>query len=182
MSDKRTVLDFGCGNRKRPGSIGIDVNPRTDADVVHDLNVFPYPFADASFDEVYADNVIEHLVEPVRVMEELHRITRPDARIKVIVPYFRSLWAYIDPTHRHFFTVDSFTYYDPAHENSRLYNYSTARFRIERVVLNENINRGFITGLVKALANRWPGHYELYLSHLCPLDDITYYLRTIKAQ
>ena len=58
MSEKSAILDFGCGNRKRPGSIGIDVNPRTDADVVHDLNVFPYPFADSSFDEVYADNVI----------------------------------------------------------------------------------------------------------------------------
>ena len=182
MSEKPAILDFGCGNRKRPGSIGIDVNPRTKADVVHDLNAFPYPFADSSFDEVYADNVIEHLAEPVRVMEELHRITKGDAHVKVIVPYFRSLWAYIDPTHRHFFTVDSFTYYDPAHENNRLYNYSLAQFRIERVVLNENINRGVITGLVKYIANRWPGHYELYLSHLYPLDEITYYLRTIKAQ
>ena len=182
MADKPALLDFGCGNRKRPGSVGIDVNPRTDADVVHDLDVFPYPFADSTFDEVYADNVLEHLKKPVRVMEELHRITKPGACVKVIVPYFRSLWAYIDPTHRHFFTVDSFTYYDPDHENSRLYNYSTARFRIERVVFNENIRRGFLTSLVRWLANRLPRHYELYLSHLYPLDDITYYLRTVKAQ
>lgn len=182
MAEKPAVLDFGCGNRKRPGSVGIDVNPRTDADVVHDLDVFPYPFADSTFDEVYADNVLEHLEKPVRVMEELHRITKPGASVKVIVPYFRSLWAYIDPTHRHFFTVDSFTYYDPDHENSRLYNYSTTHFRIERVVFNENIRRGFFTGLVRSLANRLPRHYELYLSHLYPLDDITYYLRTVKAQ
>lgn len=180
MSDKPAVLDLGCGNRKRPDTVGIDINPRTAADVVHDLNCFPYPFADATFDEIYADNVIEHLAAPVRVMEELHRISKPGARIKVIVPYFRSMWAFIDPTHRHFFTVDSFSYYDPAHANSRLYNYSTAQFRIERVVFNEAIRRGPVTALVKSLANRWPGHYELYLSHLYPLDDLSFYLRTLK--
>ena len=180
MSSKPAVLDLGCGNRKRPGTVGIDSNPRTAADVVHDLDCFPYPFADAAFDEIYADNVIEHLAEPVKVMEELHRISKPGARIKVIVPYFRSLWAFIDPTHRHFFSVDSFSYYDPAHENSRLYNYSTARFQIERVVFNEAIRRGPVTALVKSLANRWPGHYELYLSHLYPLDDLSFYLRTLK--
>lgn len=182
MNEKSVILDLGCGNRKRPGSIGIDVNPRTAADVVHDLNVFPYPFAEDTFDVVYADNVIEHLAEPVRVMEELHRITKVNALVKVIVPYFRSLWAYIDPTHRHFFTVDSFTYYDPAHKNNQLYNYTMVQFHIERVVINENINRGLITGLVKFIANRWPGQYELYLSHLYPLDEITYYLRTIKPK
>ena len=181
MSEKPAILDFGCGNRKRPGSIGIDVNPRTDADVVHDLNVFPYPFADSSFDEVYADNVIEHLAEPVRVMEELHRIARPNALVKIIVPYFRSVWACIDPTHRHFFTVDSFSYFDPEHENCRLYGYSAARFRVERIVFNETVRRGILTGLLVRLANRKPRHYEQYLSHLYPLDDLSYYLRVRKS-
>ena len=180
MDAKPAVLDLGCGNRKRPDAVGIDSNPRTAADVVHDLNCFPYPFEDATFDEIYADNVIEHLAEPVRVMEELHRISRPGALVKVIVPYFRSKWAFIDPTHRHYFTMDSFTYFDPDHMNSRLYNYSMARFRTERVVFNETIERGLLTAWVKRLANRWPGHYEAYLSHLYPLDDLSFYLRTIK--
>jgi len=30
-----------------------------------------------------------------------------------------------------------------------------------------------------AIANRWPRRYEYYLSHLFPLDDITYYLRRL---
>ena len=73
------VLDIGCGNKKRPGSIGLDINPSTSADVVHDLNVFPYPFADSSFDEIHADNVIEHLDDVIAVMEEIHRLARPGA-------------------------------------------------------------------------------------------------------
>lgn len=171
------ILDLGCGNKKRPGAVGIDVNPRTDADIVHDLNAFPYPFSDGSFDEIYADNVVEHLDDVMAVMEELHRIGRSGALVKVIVPYFRSRWAFIDPTHRHFFGVESFAYFDPDHVHSRLYNYSEARFKVERVVFNETIPG---RRLLRAIGNRWPVRYELRLSHLAPLDDLTFYLRVIK--
>ena len=57
MSTKPAVLDLGCGNRKRPGTVGIDINPQTAADVVHDLNCFPYPFADSTFDHVVLLNM-----------------------------------------------------------------------------------------------------------------------------
>lgn len=171
------ILDLGCGNKKRPGAIGIDINPDTDADVVHDLDVFPYPFEDSHFDEVYADNVLEHLSDVIGTMEELHRICKPGALVKVIVPYFRSRWAFIDPTHRHFFTVDSMSYFDPEHVHSRLYNYSKARFRTEGIVFNETIQA---RRLLARFANRWPLRYEVRLSHLMPLDDLTFYLRVVK--
>lgn len=38
--------------------------------------MFPYPFESGSIDQVYLDNVIEHLDKPMRVMEEVHRITK----------------------------------------------------------------------------------------------------------
>jgi predicted SAM-dependent methyltransferase len=109
------ILDLGCGKKKRANSIGVDYSDRHNADVIHDLNTFPYPFDSISIDEVYMDNVLEHLDEPMRVMEEVHRICRPGGMVKVIVPYFRSVWAFIDPTHKTFYTVDSFAYYDPRH-------------------------------------------------------------------
>ena len=46
------VLDIGCGRHKLPGSIGLDIVPLEGVDVVHDLNQFPYPFSDNSFDSV----------------------------------------------------------------------------------------------------------------------------------
>lgn len=171
------ILDFGCGNMKCPGAIGVDINPDTDADVVHDLNVFPYPFADDSFDEIRADNVIEHLDDVLCVMAELHRIARPGALVLVKVPYFRSRWAWIDPTHKHAFGVDSFSYFDPDHEYSRLYNYTPTRLRVERVALNEDVPG---RRLAKWIANRWPVRYEMRLSHLAPLDELTFYLRVVK--
>lgn len=174
------ILDFGCGNKKRTGSIGIDINPNTAADIIHDLNVFPYPFADSTFDEIYADNVLEHLDNIVKVMEELYRISKPDARIKVIVPYFRSRWAFIDPTHKHFFTVDSFAYFTHDHIIKKMYNYSFASFRVEKMVFNETIKRSIIFSFIKAVANFVPQKYEIYMSHFFPLDDLSFYLRTVK--
>lgn len=177
---KTNVLDLGCGKRKRPGSTGIDMNARSSADIFHDLNVFPYPLADSSFDEIYLDNVLEHLDNVIAVMEEVHRIVVPDGMVHVIVPYFRSRWAFMDPTHRHFFTVDSFSYFDPSHIICQRYDYTLARFAIEKIVFNEKIACGKAAKAFKLLANRWPQRYERFLGHIFPLDDISYHLRAIK--
>ncbi len=180
MNKPSKVLDLGCGKKKRAGAIGVDYSDRHNADIIHNLNIFPYPLKDDEFDDIYLDNVIEHLDDPMRVMEEVHRVCKPGGQVKVIVPYFRSLWAFIDPTHKHFFTVNSFAYYDPNHVICQRYDYSKTRFKVERIVFNETLDSGRIKKIVIKLANRWPERYEFYLSHLFPLDDITYYLRAIK--
>jgi len=179
MQKKQLTLDLGCGNKKRPGTVGVDFNDRTAADVIHDLNVFPYPFEDASVDHVYLDNTLEHLDDVLRVMEEVYRIVKPGGTVKVIVPYFRSLWAFIDPTHRHFFTVSSFAFYDPDHIICQRYDYTLARFKTEKIVFNETLQSSPFKSMMMAIANRWPWRYEYHLSHLYPLDDITYYLRRL---
>lgn len=176
MDKQLKILDLGCGKKKRPGAIGVDYSDRHNADVIHNLNVFPYPFKDDEFDEIYIDNVLEHLDDPMRVMEEVHRICKLGGRVKVIVPYFRSVWAYIDPTHRNFFTVDSFSYFDPGHIICQRYDYTPARFQVKRIVFNETLQNRWVKKLMIKLANKYPNRYESYLSHLYPLDDITYYL------
>ena len=175
-----TILDIGCGKRKRAGAVGLDVNPESDADVIHDLNQFPYPFEDSTFDDIFADNVLEHLDDVIKVMEELLRISKPGGITKIIVPFFRAKWAFIDPTHKHFFTVNSFSYFDPKHIHNRLYNYSKATFSVEKVIFNETLRCSMPKTILKLIANRWPEGYESYISHLCPLDDLTFYLRTLK--
>lgn len=179
MDQKLKVLDLGCGNKKRTGAVGVDFNSRTAADVVHNLNNFPYPFEDSSFDEIYLDNTLEHLDDVMRVMEEVHRICKPGGLVKVIVPYFRSHYACIDPTHKHFFTVGSFSYFDPQNQICTRYDYTLARFKPEKIVFNETLLNRWTVKIVLMFANRWPHRYECYLSHFYPLDDISYYLRKL---
>lgn len=172
----KKILDLGCGRKKRPGAIGVDFNGNLGADIVHDLNQFPYPLKDNEFDEIYLDNTLEHLDNVISVMEEVYRISKPGGLVKVIVPYFRSHWACIDPTHRHFFTLNSFAYYDPSHQFCHQYAYTHARFRVKKIIFNENLPNPWFKKIIVSIANKWPYHYEYYFSQLYPLDDITYYL------
>lgn len=173
-------LDLGCGRRKREGWTGVDSNPAVKPDVLHSLEVFPYPFADSSVDELVMDNSLEHLHEQLKVMTELHRICKPGALLTLHVPYFRAHWAFNDQTHVRFFSVETFAHYDPAHPYHQLYPYIPATFTVESVRFNERISRGPLRTLARCLANRWPVRYEDLLSHLVPLDELTFRLRALK--
>jgi len=77
----KKILDLGCGNRKYKGAVGVDINHKSDANIIHDLNKFPYPFSDKSYDIVYSSNTIEHLENPLQFLKECKRI----AREKVVI-------------------------------------------------------------------------------------------------
>lgn len=174
------ILDLGCGKKKQKGAMGIDINPDTDADIIHDLNKFPYPFEDSTFDFIYADNVIEHLDNVVKVLEELYRITKGGATIKIIVPFFRSVYASIDPTHKHFFTVRSLDYFATNKPFYNSYKYSRCSFEIKKVIFDENLSHSLLGELMKKFANRYPVFYENRIAIILPLSTITYYLETSK--
>ena len=176
-------LDLGCGRAKRAGFLGVDSLELPGVDVCHDLNLFPYPFADSQFDEIWLDQVLEHLGDPLRVMEEVYRICGNGAHVTVGVPYFRSRYAVIDPTHRNFFGVDWFSYFDPRHPFQEKYRYSSARFRVDRIEFDREFKQGrpgLLHRMLIRLAESRPESYELRLSHLLPLNSLTFYLTAIK--
>lgn len=172
-------LNLGSGKQFKEGYINVDINPDIEPDIVHDLNKFPYPFGDQTVDVVILSHLLEHLDSVTAVLEELHRIVKKDGKIVVVCPYFRSIWAHLDPTHKHFFTVDTLSYYDVNHIYYQKYAYSKIGFVIERKVFNEKIDKSWFRRLVLIWANRYPNAYETYFSHLYPMEDITYYLRRV---
>lgn len=95
-------LDLGCGRRKCEGFLGVDSSPDCGADVVHDLNVVPWPFADASVDQVNCSHFLEHLdgAERIVFMNELYRVMKPGACALIITPYWSWVGAIQDPTHK----------------------------------------------------------------------------------
>ncbi|HEY3830260.1 MAG TPA: methyltransferase domain-containing protein [Solirubrobacteraceae bacterium] len=156
------ILDIGCGSSKTPGAVGLDVSADTDADVVHDLDAFPYPIEDASFDQILLQDVLEHVQRPIALFEELHRIARPGARIQLRTPHFSSVLAYGDPTHRHYFsTIAIRSLAEP-----RFAHYTDIRFRVVHVTLD--LWLPFRAAGIGALANRFPDTYEKYLAFRFP--------------
>lgn len=135
----KTKLHLGCGHIIKDGWLNHDLAPLSGVDVVHDLRVFPWPFADGQFEEVWADNVFEHLRDTTRTMEEVFRITQPGAKVFIGVPFWNSYEAWGDPTHERLFSEELFEFYDLTTERGReRAYYSTARFKIDRIVFCVN--------------------------------------------
>ncbi len=121
------VLDVGCGINKYPGAIGLDRNPNTAADVIADLDRFPFPFEDSSFREVRAIHVIEHVADVIRTMEEFWRLLAPGGRAFIVTPHYTDFSSFCDPTHRWHLNSYSLRYF--GEDNAGYGYYSAARFR-----------------------------------------------------
>ena len=124
---KPRILDVGCGIHKQPGAIGVDRNPASRADVLCDLDRFPYPFADNSFDRLLAIHVIEHLADVIGAMEEFHRLVRPHGSVRIETPHYTDFSSFCDPTHRSHLNSFSFRYFGEDHGGFGYYSH--ARFR-----------------------------------------------------
>jgi SAM-dependent methyltransferase len=171
------VLNLGCGRKRINDAINVDVNARASPDVICDLDRVPWPFRDGEVREVFAHDVIEHLHDVVTVMDEIHRVCRTNAIVRITAPHFSSPNAFSDPTHRRQFGASSFDYFTGDHELSF---YTTSRFR--RRVTNIVFTPTLLNKLVRRLANRWPARYERRWAWLFPAWFIYVELEVVKSE
>jgi hypothetical protein len=95
-------LDLGCGQRPKEGFKGVDIAKVESVDFSGvDLFSFPWPFADASVDEVYSAHFFEHVPAKLRFgfMDELWRVLKPGQHAQIICPYYNGARASQDATH-----------------------------------------------------------------------------------
>lgn len=108
MNEQLRKLNIGCGKFKKEGYVNVDSYEKFNPDVLWDLNVFPYPFEDSSFDLIETDHVLEHVEKPFDAIRELHRICSKGGIIHIKVPHFSRGFSH--PEHRNGFDV-SLPYY-----------------------------------------------------------------------
>ena len=101
-------LNLGCGKKIIPNWVNVDIQKGKGVDKSFDFNKFPYPLKENTFSLILLDNVLEHLNDPKRVLEELHRLSLSEGKIIIKVPYYHCKGAYNDITHKHFFNETTF--------------------------------------------------------------------------
>ena len=168
------VLDFGCGQDKIENSIGIDKIQSDIVDVVHDLNTYPYPFEENSFDLVVCKHSISHINDIEEGLSEIFRILKPGGKVLIIAPHFSSDNTYTDYTIKHFFgyrTLDYFTtdnnglsekwsFYTNfkfSMVNRRLFSYKSIRKNLIDHILS------FLFLPLDVIINSFPRFYEKFL-------------------
>jgi SAM-dependent methyltransferase len=157
------ILDVGCGIRKAPGAIGIDRNPASKADVLCDLDRFPYPFADGTFDRVVAIHVIEHVADVIRAMEEFHRLVKPHGSIRIETPHYTDFSSFCDPTHRSHLNSFSFRYFGENHGGFGYYSH----VRLREVKVRIKLLRLWRYLGFEFLVNRFTWYRKFWEHYLC---------------
>ena len=157
------ILDVGCGINKLAGAIGIDRNPSSRADVICDLDRFPYPFQDCSFDKLQAIHVIEHVSDVIQTMEEFHRLVRDGGEAVIVTPHYTDFSSFCDPTHRWHLNSFSLRYFGEDHGGFGYYSKSRFREISVRVRL-----LAFWRWLgFEFLVNRFPRYRRFWEHYLC---------------
>lgn len=134
-------LNIGCGRNAMLGWVNVDSVALPGVGIVTNLDVPHFegrPLAgvdDNSVDEILCSHVLEHIVHPLPLMQELWRVAAPGALMTIRVPYGSSDDAWEDPTHVRAFFLQSFGYFSQPYFWRADYQYR-GDWQPEKIVLD----------------------------------------------
>lgn len=110
---KRLILGPGKQWPKQDGDLFLDIRKFDRVDVVHDLNVTPWPFPESNFIHVSAVHVVEHLRDLVSFMNEAWRVLTPGGSLYIETPLAGADpdLEFADPTHVRCYRIHTFVNY-----------------------------------------------------------------------
>lgn len=175
---REQVLDVGCGTRKaEPHAVGIDKSSGSAADVVWDLDQYPWPLESGRFARVHLSHIIEHVADVMKTMAEVHRVARPAADVFLTTPHFSSHNSYADPTHLRHLAASSVEHLS----GKDFASFTGAPFRFDVVSVELTFGGNFILdNLGRALARANLKWYERHAAWILPALDIRAHLRVVK--
>lgn len=177
-------LNLGCGTDYKKAWVNLDFNKEVRADIYCDINK-KLPFKDNEFDYILIDNVLEHISNFFLIVDELWRISKPNAIIDIFVPHFSGIYASKHPAHYHQFGIGTFDIY----KQEGVFNkerYGKARFKIlKQELIYFHHKAAEIPLLSKLPINflfNFSRKWQLMLEKFFPLkfDEIYFRLKVIK--
>ncbi len=185
---KIKVLEIGSGvqyykPKKNETVIHSDKLPLPHVEVIFDLNKFPYPFNNNTFNKVVANHILEHLLYPMKTMEEVHRICRSNAIIEIEVPFFSSSVAHTCLDHRNFFGWTTFDDYDPEHIDkwdNPLYILPAFKIIERKLIFGRHRSTKKVNFIINPIINAMPRFYQRFFCWIFPCEVIRYKLKVDK--
>jgi hypothetical protein len=116
VGNNRNKLIYPDNNREWGQLTTLDIDPSANPDVLHDLNVVPWPFENESFNEIHAYEVFEHLGKQGDFKSffdhfyECWRLLKPLGVLCGTVPALNSRWLWGDPGHTRAISEESLTF------------------------------------------------------------------------
>jgi ubiquinone/menaquinone biosynthesis C-methylase UbiE len=179
------ILDLGCGKKKHkiPNAevIGLDKFKLKGVDIVWDLEKLPLPFKKNEFDMIIAQGILEHVSNIWGLLNELHRILKPNGILRVTVPHFKDIRAYhLD--HKHFFTTRSFNNLLPEIEIENYY--CKAKFKVKmRINFRKNNSRiSWLNHIINPFVNKFPNFWEQFLSSVIACQQLIFELEKVELK
>jgi len=165
------ILNIGCGKVRIPNSVGVDFDPQTCADVLHDLEQFPWPFPDQTFERIVCSHVMEHLHNPRRALLEIQRLARPGALVEIATPHYSSQDSWGDITHYMHFSLKTF---EPFYQDGN------RKKAFELVSCNLSFGNGLPSLMGKVIASVCGlSFYEKYCCFIFRARNMRFVLRRI---
>lgn len=185
----KKVIELGCGgNRKFKASITIDAVDLPGVDIVHDLNN-GIPFEDNSVDEVHSYHFLEHVNDLQFLLTEIHRVLKKGGKNIGTVPHFSNPHFYSDFTHKNFFGLYTFSYFEKDQKKFRrkVPTFYSADLSLQINTINLVFKSSFIERYpvkkgIGALFNSCRYMQELYEENFCfifPAYEIYFELENV---
>lgn len=167
----KKILDVGGG-----------IHPVENADIIdfsgnptykHNLNIFPYPIENKTYDVIYCNHTLEHLDDITKVLYEFKRILKDDGEIIIKVPYLTSNFAFECPDHKHYFTFFTLDFYvtNPASHLELWFFPQFLTMKSKKLIFVKGGIR-FYNHFFEWFANNHPIHYENLLKYIFPAREI----------
>lgn len=109
------MLDIGCGENKQENYVGMDIRNLPGVDIVHNIEIIPWPLPDECVIRAVMFHLFEHInpAKTLQIMDELWRVMKPGGEVFIETPYGVSFEYIMDPTHCNPSNEITWQYFDP---------------------------------------------------------------------
>lgn len=105
-------LNLASGQAPKDGWVNVDIEASVKPDVVLDLLTFPWPWETGSADEIFCSHFLEHTGQAaIPFLNECWRVLKPGGTAHFVTPYYTSVRAWQDPTHKWAISESFYSYF-----------------------------------------------------------------------